>query len=78
MRAKTGGKVSLEEQKRDGGEPLECAVYELLMFHLVEDDGELMDIYARCRKGEMMCGQCKKEAAGKLEEFLKNHQQLTG
>jgi len=76
MRAKTGGKVSLEEQKRDGGVPEECGVYELMMFHLVEDDKELTEIYASCRRGERLCGQCKKEAAQRLESFLTEHQQL--
>jgi len=76
LRAKTGGKVSLEEQKRDGGNPDECAVYELLMFHLVEDDGELTEIYLKCRQGERLCGKCKKDAAERLEKFLVEHQQL--
>ncbi|UCF09042.1 MAG: tryptophan--tRNA ligase [Thermoplasmata archaeon] len=68
--AKTGGAVSLEEQKKHGGRPEECTVYELLLYHLVEDDDELNQIYETCRSGERMCGNCKNFAAKLMEEFL--------
>ncbi len=51
MRAKTGGRVTLEEQSRLGGEPDKCSVYELLLFHLVEDDNDLMEVYKDCVRG---------------------------
>ncbi|RLG37906.1 MAG: tryptophan--tRNA ligase, partial [Candidatus Alkanophagales archaeon] len=35
MNAKTGGRATLEEQRKLGGVPEECIVYELLMFHLI-------------------------------------------
>jgi len=69
--SKTGGAVSLEEQKKHGGKPDECSVYELLIYHLVESDSELEEIYSKCRSGERMCGKCKKFAAEIIEEFLK-------
>lgn len=70
MNAKTGGAVSLEEQKKEGGKPEECTVYELLFYHLVEDDDELKDIYENCKNGSRMCGECKKYAAQLMETFL--------
>jgi len=70
MNAKTGGAVSLEEQKKHGGKPDECMIYELFLYHLIEDDEELQDIYAACKNGEKMCGHCKKYAAQLIEEFL--------
>jgi len=71
MSAKTGGAVSLEEQRKYGGKPEECVVYELFLYHLMEDDKELDEIYEKCKSGEQMCGTCKKRAAELMESFLK-------
>jgi tryptophanyl-tRNA synthetase len=68
--AKTGGAMSLEEQKKNGGKPEECTVYELLLYHLVEDDDELKGIFETCKNGERMCGPCKDYAAQLMEELL--------
>jgi len=75
MRARTGGAVSVEEQRRVGGRPEECSVYELLLYHLVEDDAELDRIYRSCRSGERLCGACKKEAAELVRRFLVDFQE---
>jgi tryptophanyl-tRNA synthetase len=68
--AKTGGAISLEEQKRHGGKPEECTVYELLLYHLVENDDELKEIFEACKNGSRMCGDCKNYAAQLIEDFL--------
>ncbi len=75
MRAKTGGRVTLEEQKKLGGEPDKCSVYELLLFHLIADDNELLEVYKDCVGGTRVCGNCKKHAAELMREFLKEHQE---
>ncbi len=75
MRAKTGGRVTLEEQKKLGGEPDKCSVYELLLFHLVEDDKELLEVYKDCVGGTRVCGNCKKYTAELMKEFLMEHQE---
>jgi tryptophanyl-tRNA synthetase len=75
MRAKTGGRVTLEEQKKLGGEPDICTVYELLLYHLIEDDNELLEVYKDCVGGTRVCGKCKKDAAERMREFLKEHQE---
>lgn len=67
--------MSLEEQKKLGGEADKCSVYELLMFHLVEDDNELAEIYDECVGGKRMCGTCKALASELMEEFLTDHQE---
>ncbi len=74
-RSKTGGCISLEEQKRLGGNPKNCSVYELLMFHLIDDDKQLTEIYDECVSGTRMCGSCKKYTAELMSEFLKDHQE---
>ncbi|MDF0591612.1 tryptophan--tRNA ligase [Candidatus Methanocrinis natronophilus] len=75
MKAVTGGRQSLAEQKKLGGEPDKCTVYELLIFHLSEDDGELAEVYDECKSGAKTCGTCKKEAAERIRDFLVDHQQ---
>ncbi|HUS99095.1 MAG TPA: tryptophan--tRNA ligase [Candidatus Thermoplasmatota archaeon] len=75
MNAKTGGAATLEEQKKSGGKPDECMIYELFLYHLIEDDNELKSIYESCKKGELMCGVCKKRAADLMEIFLMDLQE---
>jgi tryptophanyl-tRNA synthetase len=72
MNAKTGGAVTLEEQKKNGGKPDECVIYELFLYHLIEKDDELNNIYSSCKNGEKMCGECKKYAAGLMEKLLED------
>jgi tryptophanyl-tRNA synthetase len=74
MRAITGGRQSLSEQKKLGGEPEKCSVYEFLLFHLSEDDRELIELDEECRSGRRMCGTCKKDVAERIERFLLEHQ----
>ena len=72
--AKTGGAVTLEEHKKNGGNPDECMVYELFLYHLIDDDAQLKSINDGCRCGNQLCGQCKKlasELVGNLLEDLK-------
>jgi len=75
MRAITGGRQSLAEQKKLGGEPEKCSIYEFLVFHLSDDDKELLELDAECRSGRRMCGSCKKDVAERIERFLREHQQ---
>ncbi|MBN2602706.1 MAG: tryptophan--tRNA ligase [Candidatus Thermoplasmatota archaeon] len=70
MNAKTGGAVTLEQQKKEGGNPKECMIYELFLYHLIEDDSELNEIFTSCKKGQKMCGHCKKYAAELMEKIL--------
>jgi len=74
MRAITGGRQSLAEQKKLGGEPEKCSIYEFLVFHLSQDDKELLELDAECRSGRRMCGTCKKDVAERVERFLSEHQ----
>lgn len=74
-RAKTGGRVTVEEQKKLGGLPEDCTVYELLMSHLVEEDEHVKDIFEECKSGKRTCKECKEEAAELMFSFLKRHQE---
>jgi tryptophanyl-tRNA synthetase len=68
----TGGRMTLEEQKRLGGEPDKCSLYLLNLFHMVTDDNGLAEIKRKCMAGEITCGQCKKETAERVVAFLKD------
>ncbi len=73
MSAKTGGRVTLAEQKEKGGVPEECVIYELFVYHLMDSDSELEDVYKTCKDGTRMCGNCKKQCAGLMADFLESH-----
>jgi tryptophanyl-tRNA synthetase len=74
-RAKTGGRVTVEEQKNLGGSPEECTIYELLMSHLIEDDAHVKEIFEECKSGKRLCKACKAQAAELVFSFLKQHQE---
>ncbi|MGB2843112.1 MAG: tryptophan--tRNA ligase [Halobacteriota archaeon] len=73
--AKTGGRVTVEEQKRLGGLPEECTVYELMMSHLVDEDAHVKEIFEECKNGKRMCNSCKAQAAELMFSFIKRHQE---
>jgi len=74
MNSKTGGRSTAKEQKEKGGIPEDCMIYELFLYHLVDDDNELEEIYRDCKSGGRKCGECKKICAEMMIEFLKEHQ----
>jgi tryptophanyl-tRNA synthetase len=74
MSAKTGGRATVEEQKKKGGEPEKCMIYELYLDHLIDDDLELSKIYHECREGKLMCGEDKARCAKLVEKLLIKHQ----
>jgi len=75
LSAFTGGQASIEEQKKLGGVPGVCAVFQYY-YYLFEMDQELLDRRERkCMGGEIMCGECKQELADRVARFLERHQE---
>jgi tryptophanyl-tRNA synthetase len=74
MGAKTGGRATVEEQKKKGGVPEECMIYALYLYHLIDDDLALSDVYHECKKGTLLCGEDKKRCAELVKKFLEEHQ----
>lgn len=72
-RALTGGRASVEEQRKLGGVPEVCTVYEMYHYHLVESDAELKEIFESCKSGSLLCGECKLMGAEKLRKWLVEH-----
>jgi tryptophanyl-tRNA synthetase len=73
LSAFTGGRDTVEEQRRLGGRPDICPVYDLYQFHFARDDEHLERVYQECTKGTRLCGECKQEAAGLVKKFLEDH-----
>ena len=74
-RALTGGRDTIQEQRIKGGQPDKCVIFELFAYHFEEDDEKLLERKQACLKGELTCGQCKKELIEKINAFLKQHQE---
>ncbi len=74
-RAKTGGRDTLEEHREKGADIEEDVVFELLAFHLVDDDDRLRDIHDQYSSGEMLSGELKQIAKDELRNFLEQHQE---
>jgi|Deesub1362B_J571_1020462.scaffolds.fasta_scaffold00118_37 tryptophanyl-tRNA synthetase len=74
-KAITGGRITAEEQRRLGGEPEKCAVFEFYSFHLVKEDKLMEEIERECRSGEILCGRCKRRAGDMVYNFLKDFQE---
>ncbi|HIE33943.1 MAG TPA: tryptophan--tRNA ligase [Candidatus Altiarchaeales archaeon] len=75
MNSKTGGRATVKEQKEKGGIPRECMVYDLFLYHLVDDDKELERIHRDCVSGNRICGECKAICADLMVDFLRKHQE---
>lgn len=70
-KAKTGGRDTVEEQRKKGGQPEKCMIFELFKQHLVEDDKELQKIYDGCKAGKILCGEDKEKACKLMTKFMK-------
>jgi len=69
----TGGRDTVEEQRRLGGRADICPVYDLYRFHFAKDDEHVERVYHECTKGIRLCGECKQEAMGLVKGFLEDH-----
>lgn len=70
MAALTGGRETVEIQRKEGGVPEKCMIFEFYKQHLVEDDAELAKVYKDCRSGRLLCGEDKKNACERMLEFM--------
>jgi tryptophanyl-tRNA synthetase len=73
-RALTGGRATVQEQRKLGGLPERCMVYEMYVYFLLRDDRELARVFGDCKAGKLLCGPDKDYAAELLVRFLEDHQ----
>jgi tryptophanyl-tRNA synthetase len=69
----TGGRNTVEEQRRLGGRADICPVYDLYRFHFGTNDEHVMRVHDECVGGTRTCGECKQEAATLVKKFLEQH-----
>ncbi len=70
----TGGRATVEEQRRLGGQPDICPVYHYYNFMFEENDEELKRIYNDCKSGTLLCGDCKVMLASRVKRFISDFQ----
>lgn len=72
----TGGRDTVEEQKRLGGRPGICKVFEIYKFHH-PDDKFVEETRKRCESGKLLCGEDKGICKRFLIKMLKGHQKIS-
>lgn len=69
----TGGRATVEEQRKIGGEADKCPIYDLYLFHFAQEDEYAKRVYDECYGGVRMCGECKGELAKIVKKDLEEH-----
>jgi tryptophanyl-tRNA synthetase len=69
----TGGKPTVAEQRKMGGDPSICTIFQYFLFMFEEDDEKLNEREKKCKAGEILCGECKTELTDRINSFLENH-----
>ncbi len=70
----SGGKDTLAEHKKHGGDPDIDRAYQILKYHC-EDDKLVSDVYKKFKSGEMASGELKQITTKFVNELLKKHQE---
>src|SRR2546430_2481268 len=73
MNAFTGGRATVEEQRRLGANPYICSIFAQYNYIFEPDDGHLAEVERTCKSGERLCGDCKTELWGKVRPWLNAH-----
>jgi tryptophanyl-tRNA synthetase len=72
-KAFTGGRATVEEQKRLGATPEVCSVWAAWRSRFAETGSEFAQITDDCRSGALMCGDCKAHLIERVGEFQVAH-----
>ena len=69
----TGGRATIEEQRKLGANPDICSVFAYDYF-LFMNDREIEELRYNCLGGNIMCGECKQILGESVKKFLIEHQ----
>ena len=69
----TGGRATVEEQRRLGATPEVCSVWALWRSRFAESEDVFAKITADCRSGAMLCGECKGLLLERIHRFYAEH-----
>jgi len=70
----TGGKPTVKEQRKTGGDPYICTIFQYFLYLFEGDDKKIAELDKSCRTGEAICGDCKVILTERVNKFLKEHQ----
>jgi len=70
----TGGRATVKEQRKLGGNPAVCTIFQYFAYLFEEDDEKLAERERKCMTGEILCGECKNELTERVNKFLVEHQ----
>ena len=70
----SGGRNSLEEHRKLGGNPDVDVSFQYLKYFFEEDDKKLEEIHEKYKSGEMLTSELKDYTIKKINAFLKDHQ----
>lgn len=74
LSAFTGGRATVEEQRRLGANPDICSVFAYDYF-LYMNQNEIEELRYKCLAGSILCGECKQILAERVKKFLVEHQE---
>ncbi|MCI4331312.1 MAG: tryptophan--tRNA ligase [Thermoplasmata archaeon] len=72
-KAFTGGRATVEEQRRLGATPEVCSVWAAWRSKFAKSEAEFTQITADCRSGALLCGDCKANLIDRVHGFLDDH-----
>ncbi|HTT74085.1 MAG TPA: tryptophan--tRNA ligase [Thermoplasmata archaeon] len=70
----TGGRATVEEQRRIGAVPEICSVWALWRTRFAESDTKFEEVTRQCRSGELLCGDCKGQLLERIHRFYDRHE----
>jgi tryptophanyl-tRNA synthetase len=69
----TGGRTTVEEQRRLGAVPEICSIWALWKSRFAESDQKFDEITRGCRSGSLLCGECKGQLLERIHTFYQEH-----
>ncbi|MGP8078259.1 MAG: tryptophan--tRNA ligase [Thermoplasmata archaeon] len=69
----TGGRATVEEQRRLGATPEVCSVWALWRTRFAASDEEFRQVTDGCRSGALLCGECKGSLIERVHAFYQEH-----
>ena len=69
----TGGRATVEEQRRLGATPEVCSVWALWRTRFAESEEKFQEVTAGCRSGALLCGECKSQVLERVHAFYRHH-----
>ena len=69
----TGGRATVEEQRRLGAVPEICSIWAQWRTKFAQSEAEFEEITRDCRSGALLCGDCKARILERISPFLAQH-----